>query len=304
MEFNLAFLFEKKLSDALQIFSYQFKSLFRYLNYREGEKRALTPPENYSTAFEDKFDTDLNESEWRYAMPWGTFHPNSLHQYYDTNGDLSYVNEDGLNLLLRKSPKEFVKAELEEWQQAPHLPERFTIDVGVGHISSRRSWKYGWFEAWVKIPRGQHYWPAFWTCGVDSWPPEIDIFEAYSDKSPLYGGGFLNLPNRNLRPNLHYGSVEEGTKDDYGSYNNQVANLTDRFVQYVCHWEEDFIKIYYDGSPVFICTEKNILKWFNEGGNHFVILNHGLHGDYPENPDESSMLVRSFRVLQKNSSET
>lgn len=304
MEFNLSMLFKHKTSDVIRNFSYQLRSFFRYHTYRDGEIRKVTPPEGYEVSFEDNFSGPLNTEEWRYAMPWGSFHPDNLTQYYDTDGTLSYVNEKGLNLDLVKKPKTFIKSELPPWQQLPDLPDEFTIPVGVGYVSTKRTWKYGWFESWIQIPEGQHYWPAFWTSGAETWPPEIDIFEAYSHITKKYGGNKITkLPNRNVRPNLHYGFIEDGTKDQYGSYNNQIAKVTERFVQYACHWERDFIKIYYDGSPVLICTDKKILDWFNRSdAAQFVILNHGLHEGYPDNPDESTMLVKSIRILQKEAS--
>ena len=102
-------------------------------------------------------------------------------------------------------------------------------------------------------------------------------------------------PNRKIQPNLYFAN-----QDNYRSYDVPVAKCTERFVQYVCHWEKDFIRIYYDGTLVFECTNPKILQHFNgEKDQMFVIFNHGLHQDYPENPDESTMIIRSFSVYQK-----
>jgi beta-glucanase (GH16 family) len=189
--------------------------------------------------------------------------------------------------------------------RTPSMPEEFTIPVGVGYVSTKKYWQYGWFEAWIQLPEGQSYWPAFWLTGQNGWPPEIDILEAYSQNGPKYEERSLfgigkKIPYQKIQPNIHYGKTEDGTKKDYGSYDIPVAKCTERFVQYVCHWEENFIKIHYDGILVLEITDQKILKSFNgDNDQMYVIFNHGLHQDFPGNPQESSMIIKSFRVLQK-----
>jgi hypothetical protein len=266
-----------------------------------GTPQKVYPTSEYQTVFEDNFLSPLDPSKWGYAMPWGDFHPGYLHQYYDTDGSLSQIEKDrGLVLKLRNTPKTYKKSELPDWRTSPSMPEEFTIPTGVGFIHTREAWKYGWFEAEIKLPLGSSYWSAFWTSGKYGWPPEIDIFEAYTHKGPNYRGT-LGLKDHYIEPNLHYGSVEGGTKEQYGPYNIPVFEPYNRFVQYVCHWESDFIKIYYDGHLVFQCTDHKVLEWFNKDkSDQFLILNHGLHEDFPNNPDESEMIIRKVRVCQKN----
>ena len=266
----------------------------------KGEERKIDVPPGYSSVLTETFTKKLYAGDWRYGMPWGDFQPANLHQYYDTNGILSRCTPEGLQLDLKKSPKTWKKSDLPDWRRTPEMPDEFTIPVGVGFISSKKSWQYGWFEAWIKLPEGKSYWPAFWMTGQNSWPPEIDILEAYSYIGPKYEGYTLfekwwKKPNRKIQPNLYFAN-----QDNYRSYDVPVAKCTERFVQYVCHWEKDFIRIYYDGTLVFECTNPKILQYFNgEKDQMFVIFNHGLHQDYPENPDESTMIIRSFSVYQK-----
>ena len=291
-----------KLKETFLNFIRKIRAHRRATTY-QGEERLVSKPDGYDLVFEDKFNTPLDLNKWRYGMRWGDFHPDSLYQYYDTKGDLSYVCPDGLVLELRNIPKTYIKRQLPEWRQSPSMPEEFTIPTGVGLVTSVEGWQYGWFEAWIQLPKGQSYWPAFWLSGVNSWPPEIDIFEAYSEEGPEYQGKFLfsKLKGKRIQPNLHYGVIEDGTKEMYGPYDAPVANCTDRFVQYVCHWERDFIRIYYDGALVFETTDPEVLKWYNrEKDQMLVIFNHGRTKDQPKgNPDESAMIVKSFRVWQK-----
>lgn len=300
MGFKLHHIIKHKPKDSVSNLGFHLKNFVA----SKGEKSSqVSPPENYELSFEDNFNSTLNLEHWRYGMPWGTVHPSNLNQYYDSDGNLSFVDENGLNLLIKNLPKSFRKQDLARWQQTPNLPEEFTVPVGVGYVSTKRTWHYGWFEAWVKLPKGQSYWPAFWTCGSKTWPPEIDIFEAYSHNSSTYDAHKgISSSLKSISPNLHYGFKENQTKQQYGPANNFISGITDRFIQFVCHWEKDFIKIYYDGNPVFICTDPKILDWFNfENADQFVVLNHGLHPDSKNKPDEIPMVVRSFRVLQKRS---
>jgi hypothetical protein len=50
--------------------------------------------------------------------------------------------------------------------------------IESGMIRSRRTYRYGWFEARIRMPAARGMWPAFWLLGTDGhWPPEIDIVE-------------------------------------------------------------------------------------------------------------------------------
>jgi len=281
-----------------------FKAYIHLKKYK-GENRSVSPPSDYKTIFEDKFENDsINTNVWRYGQIWGDFHPNEPYQYYDDRGDLAHVSSEGLVLELRNKPKTYIKSQLPEWRRTPEMPEVLTIQTGVGMLSTKEAWQYGWFEAWIKLPKGQSYLPAFWLTGLNSWPPEIDILEAPSTKGPEYEGNFLfwKIKNKKIQPNLHYGKMESGTLGMYGAYDVPVADCTKRFVQYVCHWESNFIRIYYDGIMIFETTDKKILKWYNgERDQMFVVLNHAKSKKNPPDrlPDESDMIVKSFRVCQK-----
>lgn len=304
---GLKHIFKHKLRDTLDNFNFlnEAKRRSRSFNiiFRDGK---TYPGKGYKLVWEPDFTKTLNTEEWGFGMPWGDFHPEYLHQYYDNDGTLSYINKDGeLVLELRKRPKSWIKSKLPDWRTSDKMPSEFTIPVGVGFVHTKKSWKYGWFTADIKLPKGQSYWPAFWTASMNSWPPEIDILEAYSEKGPEYEGntffGLFKKKGLQHRPNLHYGKIEDGTKDEYGAWDIPIAASTERFVQYALRWEKDLIEIYYDGIVVFRCTDPEILKWYNkEGSESYLIFNHGLHQDYPDNPNESAMLIKNIQVWQKD----
>lgn len=273
----------------------------RYRYFTGGvNKFSATPPDGYEIVWWDSFDKPgVDQEKWRFGQPWGDFHPGDLAQYYGTEGQLTYVSPDGLVLELRHRPKTYIKSQLPEWRRTPEIPDEFTIPYGVGLVTSRVGWKYGWFEAEIKLPDGKYHWPAFWLTGENSWPPEIDIFEAYSREIPSYSR--KGLKNWVIQPNLHYGSTELGTKEIYGAYNCPIPDADKRFVKYACWWEKDFIRIYYDGSLVFECTNPKVLRNFNgENDSQIMVINHGVNiKRTDEIPTESAVVVRSVRVYQK-----
>lgn len=288
-----------KLLDRVQNFKGKYIAFFRYIFKLKSKKFKI--PNNYKKIFEDRFNSNLNLDKWRYGQPWGIFHSVYLNQYYDTKGSQSFTNHNLLNLNTEYSPKTIIKKNLPKWRQSDRLPDEFTIPNAIGLITSKESFKYGIFKAEIKLPKEKNLWPAFWLCGENSWPPEIDIMEAFTnDKYDDYRGRFFfkKRPNVRIEPNLHYGDVTKGTKQDYGSYRVFVNNATERFVEYVCHWEKDFIKIYFDGVKVFQTTDQKVLKWFNGSKSYqYIVLSNGIRGE-SFNVNYSNMQVRNISVYQ------
>lgn len=294
-------LFKHPIRETIENYRLRWKSFKTYLEKPDGS-RGMLPPAGYKQVFLDEFKNRLDLTKWRLGQPWGNFHPGALHQHYDTEGIETYVSKQNtLVLELRHRPLHVTKSQLPEWRQTDDLPEDFKIPYAVGLVTTHESWQYGWFEAEIKLPKGTPLWPAFWLSGKQSWPPEIDILEAYSKYGSDYRDRFLlkKRPYVKIQPNLHYGVVEEGTKDAYGAYDVPVWNATERFVQYACWWEKDFIRIYYDGNMVFECANPEVLKWYNES-NHdqIIIINNGIQ-DTGAVPNECAMEVRKVAVYQK-----
>ena len=294
-------LFKHPIKETLKNYLLRWKAFRLYQRKPKGQ-HGMIPPAGYKRVFYDDFTAPLDLNKWRLGQPWGNFHPGSLHTHYDTEGKETYISkENNLILEVRHRALDVVKSDLPDWRQSDSLPDKFTIPNAIGLVTTKESWHYGWFEAEIKLPKGTPLWPAFWLSGQHSWPPEIDIFEAYSKHGSDYRDWFLfkKRPHVKIQPNLHYGVVEEGTKAMYGAYDVPVWNATERFVQYACWWEKDFIRIYYDGIMVFECTNPDVLKWYNKYWHEqFIIINNGVH-DLGIVPTECSMEVRKVSVYQK-----
>lgn len=279
------------------------KSKWRYFTNKE--HKIIAPPENYRQVFEDTFTGELTE-KWSLSQDWGSFHPEKTYQYYNENGQCAHNSLVGLRLLTLYNPKEIIKSELPEWKLKDPLmkalPDKFTIPNEIGLVKTNTSWKYGWFEATIKLPMGNDLWPAFWLTGMTSWPPEIDIFEAYStdigykfDKRWF----FKKRSNWNIQPNLHWGVEGESSREMLGGKAYPVRRATDVFIQYVVHWEKDFIKIYYGGNLVVEITDQEKLKWFNkENSDQRIILNNGTNKNFDQT-HLSVMVVKNVKVFQR-----
>ena len=206
--------------------------------------------------FEDNFKS-FNKDVWRIGQTWGKFQPNSPCQYY--GDDSVFIENDCLVLNQIYSPKE-----LTTWEN----DKVYDIPYSVGLITSYDSYGYGFYEFEVELPQGSGLWPAVWLSCVDSWPPEIDILEAYSNGKGKYG--------QNLQSNFHYNVI--GSAETSGARNHPVKNTHDK-LKLGCWWTNDFIKIYYNGHLVRVITSDDILQWFRDK-KMTIVLNNAIRPEY------------------------
>ena len=158
--------------------------------------------------------------------------------------------------------------------------------------SGKRSWTYGKVEARMKLPSGQGIWPAFWMLGQNidqiGWPRcgEIDIMEHINTEDNIYG-------------TLHWHNekhVSSGTK---------IPCSIDQYHNYSVEWDRDSIKWFLDGSRYHgVCIKDSINSTSEFHKPHYIILNLAIGGDWPGNPDETTMfpdtvLVDYVKVWQK-----
>lgn len=157
---------------------------------------------------------------------------------------------------------------------------------------NKASWTFGRIEARIKIPRGQGIWPAFWMLGTNfdavGWPNcgEIDIMENIG-----------SVPSR-VHGTVH-GPGYAGGAGIGGSYLLPGgAELADNFHVYAIEWEENRIRWFIDGQQYFTLTPANLpagRTWvFN--APQFMILNVAVGGNWPGNPDGSTVLPQRMTL--------
>lgn len=232
-------------------------------------------PNNYELVFSDNFVKDYH-LDWLESSKWNEFpyHPDFLTHWYDTE-QITQSNR-GIEFHSVIKPKYFPEIDT-------------TINAATGAVRSKLAWKYGMFIYSAKLPAGTYIWPALWMSGSISWPPEIDLLEGYSNDTEDYDNGIRLLSNVHARL--------EGDLADTGSMRHRLPNkVASEFVEYVIWWEEDFIKLYYNGYLVRCITDRKILDALNEP--MLIIIGPGVQDDF-NTTNKSPMIVDKITVYQK-----
>ena len=240
-------------------------------------------PEGYELVFSDEFDGPrLDTSKWwtRYVYEGGMLdHFNDEHQRYSENNN--HVFKDGILSLVAREVAEPKK----EKDPKPAFES--------GLIRSKKTFKYGYFEARMKVPGVKGVWPAFWLCGdtaadgIAFWPPEIDILELVhngdgDDIPSRYHVNAIMRPQKD-KPNPWDGSQIFKAENFHGSgsggYYRADFNFPDDYHVYGCLWDtDDTVSWFLDGKK-FLSIKYN---WVDKDGKEppwpSVILNLAVGG--------------------------
>ena len=209
------------------------------------------------------------------TQPWGDYHPGKLIQWYDPSG--IKVTNRGIELSVTDN---FLSS------------KDGLIPFGVGLICSKEAYTYGIYEWDITLPKGRQLWPAVWLTNYDTWPPEIDVIEAYSNDKSNYG-------NR-LNTNIYLGDSDESQYQLKAMSHGLLINLTER-INLKLVWFEEGIQIYYNDYLVRQITDEKSLKWLNVNPKMRVIINAGLRevSDFQE-MNQSPFIIHSFGYLKYN----
>jgi beta-glucanase (GH16 family) len=121
-------------------------------------------PGSWHLALDDEFSgTTLNTALWNTQYPWGSANngDGSIETFQPAN---TAVNGQGqLVLTAKKSGSAWTSGQVNTFG-------KFSIEDGV-------------YEIRAELPNAVGTWPAFWALPADgSWPPEIDVVEAYGSQ--------------------------------------------------------------------------------------------------------------------------
>jgi len=148
---------------------------------------------------------------------------------------------------------------------------------------------HGRFEARIKLPQGQGIWPAFWMLGADigkaGWPRsgEIDIMENIG-KEPSLVHGTLHGPG-------YSGDRAFGKPSRLAG-----ARYADDFHLFAVEWEPGEIRWYRDGIHYHTARPALVKgEWVFEHP-FFMLLNLAVGGQWPGNPDRTTMLPQRMLV--------
>ncbi len=180
-----------------------------------------------------------------------------------------------------------------------HMPDG-SLRYTSGRISTfgKHEFRYGYFEAKVKVPKGKGLRPVFSlvsdTDKYGNWPGcgEIDIMEYNCSE-----------------PNVLYGTIHSASGGDnphhilqQGIYKIDPEHAPDsEFHVYACDWEPGLIRFFVDGVEYFKCEEP---KSFDHP--MYLVMGVAVGGDWPGVPDsdtvfgpDNSMCVDYVRILRR-----
>ena len=156
--------------------------------------------------------------------------------------------------------------------------------------------QYGRFEARIRLPYGQGYWPAFWMLGDDRdgtevWPNigEIDIMENTGDK-PTEIFGTIHGPG--------YSGGESLSK----AYNLEDSRVDTDFHIYGVEWGPNYINFYIDDVLYNQLTPKDVEEETNGQGTwvfdreFYMILNVAIGGNLPGPPNANTVFPQTMLV--------
>ena len=252
----------------------------------------------------DEFEGEsLDPTKWQKEVAcWGG--GNSERQCYtDRKRNVEVVN--GL-LRLVAYPETFTGPEFA--QDRADRGREITQEYTSGKVRTigLADWKYGRFEARIKLPIGQGTWPAFWMLPADDayggWPlsGEIDIMEAVNLGASCSVCEDSSIENRSSGT-LHFGSAFPNNSFK-GTENPLPGTFNDYFV-FAAEWGEGRINWFVNGA--LFQTQTNT-DWFTDSvskeenanapfdQNFYLMLNNAVGGNYPENTNERSFDPASF----------
>ncbi|SFC11476.1 Beta-glucanase, GH16 family [Alkalibacterium subtropicum] len=251
-----------------------------------GEVQEDTGEKEWELTWADEFDGEsLDLSKWRidegngfwsgdeWIAGWG----NNEKQYYHED---NVTVEDGKLIL--------------EARQEQISDEQGDYDYTSGKILSDGlfSQTFGRFEARMKLPEGQGYWPAFWMMPQDDtyggWAAsgELDIMENAGANTDKIGGA------------IHFGDVWPNNTYLAGDYHFDAGSTTE-FNTYSVEWEPEEIRWYVNDELYYKTGD-----WYTEhyeypapfNQDFYMILNLAVGGWYGGEPDASTAFPGQVEV--------
>ena len=230
--------------------------------------------------------------EWLTREVWGSYHPNKPYCYYDSTA--VEVNEkEELILKTHRNPKTFKGKDLHYNSDVSELE----IPIGVGLVSCKEKFKYGYFELEAKLPTGKNLWPAFWMSPFESWPPEIDVFEGYTKNKKNYFHFNWKNPFGFWRVETNFHCGKEPDNYNLGAKTHWLGfkNPTKHFNKFSCLWTKEVIKIFYNDRLVRELNDPELLKEYHGKYMNVKINAHVDSGVDIDNHKTSEYIVRNFK---------
>lgn len=215
---------------------------------------------------------ELFGHHWRTGRSWGLAHPEDI-CYADSRQAL--IVDGALHLTIAPRPRVFFEKEY-PW--------------AVGYVSSVEHFKYGYLEVEFTLPMGaRNLWPAIWLTDCDTWPPEIDIMEAWSGRQDFpmpRTGSYRRWPLFNrIRPCLHWGTAADHRQLPGGLWGKGTPcyhvrqNKTNRCS---IRWTPERIEVFYNDHLAMRVTDRRLLEPYNKSHGMEIHLNNYVTNDFSQ----------------------
>ncbi len=183
---------------------------------------AIQTPAGYTLVWNDEFNgasKELDSSAWSYETGNGGWGNNEI-QNYVSGSECATVGDGLLRIVAKKSGTQVLSA----------------------RVNTIKAWKYGYFEARMKLPKGIGTWPAFWMMpkNYTAWPAdgEIDIMEEVGYK-PNYVSSTIHCTSYN-----HILGTQKTAE-------KLIETAQSEYHVYALEWTSTYIKTYVDGNLLF-----------------------------------------------------
>lgn len=236
-------------------------------------------PSGWTLVWNDEFNGDsIDLGKWNHENWWPGYVNNELQSYSDDPAN-SFVTNGKLNIVVRK--------------QLPFDVNNPAYNSARMNTAGKGDWTYGRFEIKACLPKGLGLWPAIWMMPTNSvygsWPVsgEIDIMELLGHEPDLTYG------------TIHYGDYVPNRSSSGTSYRLQDGDYSTDYHLFALEWEYGILRWYIDDNLFFTANQ-----WHSVGGdwpapfdqNFHIILNVALGGNWPGNPDATTILPQAMQV--------
>jgi beta-glucanase (GH16 family) len=254
----------------------------------------------WSDEFSNSGGTNLgpSASTWTYDTGTNCCGNNELETYCawgstaapcDTNNPNAYIGTDGFLHVVARNPSASVYTSARLKSQALF------------------SFMYGRIEARMKLPESQGMWPAFWLLGNNiatiNWPAcgELDVMEHIDGNNPPPYAGGTPYGYDWIAGSVHGGS--SGANELNGSEQYHAAGFSAAdWHTYGMIWSKGQVQYYIDDpSNIYATFKSTDSTWGSNGwpfdqGPQFIILNLAVGGDWPGNPDHTTVFPGDMTV--------
>jgi len=258
----------------------------------------------WTLVWSDEFNgTQLDTKKWvPETSCWGG--GNNERQCYTKRSDNISVGDGVLKLKAKAEDFTGLKYPQDRAERGGLVRQNYTS--GKVKTKGLANWKYGRFEARVKLPQGQSTWPAFWMLPEDNkygqWPlsGEVDIMEAVNLGAECHDCKGSTTENRSSVA-LHFGLPWPDNQFNVESH--ILPNGPLGYHVFALEWSEGQMDWFVNEQRIFTMTHSD---WFTKSVSKkdnkfapfdqafYVLLNLAVGGNLPDNRNEKSFNPNSF----------